>query len=91
MTSRMLGIGFLTPALVAVFIFFLLPVLLTVVFAFTNMSTSTGITGGDYRIIEDRIRNLPDAGVSKASIDKLEAALGPGGVPTRFRFLCAGA
>lgn len=74
MTSRMLGIGFLTPALVAVFIFFLLPVLLTVVFAFTNMSTSTGITGGDYRIIEDRIRNLPDAGVSKASIDKLEAA-----------------
>ena len=74
MTSRMLGIGFLTPALVAVFIFFLLPVLLTIVFAFTNMSTSTGITGGDYRIIEDRIRNLPDAGVSKASIDKLEAA-----------------
>ena len=74
MTSRMLGIGFLTPALVAVFIFFLLPVLLTIVFAFTNMSTSTGITGGDYRIIEDRIRNLPDAGVSRASIDKLEAA-----------------
>ena len=74
MTSRMLGIGFLTPAIVAVVIFFLLPVLLTVVFAFTNMSTSTGITGGDYRIIEDRIRNLPDAGVSKASIEKLEAA-----------------
>ena len=43
MTSRMLGIGFLTPAIVAVVIFFLLPVLLTVVFAFTNMSTSTGI------------------------------------------------
>jgi inositol-phosphate transport system permease protein len=74
MTSRSLGIGFLTPALVAVFIFFFLPVLLTVVFAFTNMSTSTGITGGDYRIISDRLRNLSDAGVSETSIEKLEAA-----------------
>ncbi len=74
MTSRTLGIGFLTPALVAVFIFFFLPVMLTVVFAFTNMSTSTGITDGDYRIIGDRLRNLSDAGVSQASIDKLEAA-----------------
>lgn len=74
MTSRSLGIGFLTPALVAVFIFFFLPVLLTVVFAFTNMSTSTGITGGDYRIISDRLRNLSDVGVSQTSIDKLEAA-----------------
>jgi len=36
MTSRVLGIGFLTPAIFAVSIFFLLPVLLTVVFAFTN-------------------------------------------------------
>lgn len=74
MTSRMLGIGFLAPALIAVFIFFLLPVLLTVVFGFTNMSTSTGISGGDYRIISDQLRNLPETGVSPASVEKLETA-----------------
>lgn len=74
MTSRTLGIGFLTPALVAVFIFFFLPVMLTVLFAFTNMSTSTGITGGDYRIIDDSLRNLSDVGVSQTSIEKLESA-----------------
>jgi len=74
MTSRLLGIGFLAPALVAVFFFFLLPVLLTVVFAFTNMSTSTGIMGGDYRIINEQLRSLPDAGVSTKSIEQLETA-----------------
>ena len=57
-TTRMLGFGFLTPAMVAVVIFFLLPVLLTVVFAFTNMSTSTGISGGDYQLVEDRLQLL---------------------------------
>jgi len=74
MTSRLLGIGFLAPALVAVFFFFLLPVLLTVVFAFTNMSTSTGIMGGDYRIINEQLRSLPNAGVSTKSIEQLESA-----------------
>jgi len=74
MTSRLLGIGFLAPALVAVFFFFLLPVLLTVVFAFTNMSTSTGIMGGDYRIINEQLRSLPNAGVSTKSIEQLETA-----------------
>lgn len=74
MTSRMLGIGFLAPAMIAVFIFFLLPVLLTVVFSFTNMSTSTGISGGDYRIISDQLRNLTETGVSVETIEKLETA-----------------
>lgn len=74
MTSRALGIGFLAPALIAVFIFFLLPVLLTVVFAFTNMSTSTGIMGGDYRINTDQLRGLPEAGISAPSVEKLESA-----------------
>jgi len=74
MNSRLLGIGFLSPALIAVFLFFLLPVLLTVVFAFTNMSTSTGIMGGDYRIINDQLRSLPDAGVSTRSVEQLETA-----------------
>jgi len=74
MNSRLLGIGFLSPALIAVFLFFLLPVLLTVVFSFTNMSTSTGIMGGDYRIINDQLRSLPDAGVSTRSVEQLETA-----------------
>lgn len=74
MNSRLLGFGFVSPALIAAFIFFFLPVLLTVVFAFTNMSTSTGITGGDYRLVSDRLRNLADAGVSQASIEKLDSA-----------------
>lgn len=74
MTSRFLGITFLSPALVSVILFFLLPVLLTVVFAFTNMSTSTGIMGGDYRLIKDQLRSLPDAGVSNESIEQLETA-----------------
>lgn len=41
-----LGFGFLAPALLVVILFFLAPVVLTVFFAFTNMSTSTGIRGG---------------------------------------------
>jgi inositol-phosphate transport system permease protein len=73
MASRVLGIGFLTPALIAVIIFFLLPVLLTVVFSFTNMSTSTGIMGGDYRISAEDLRNLPEE-VGEASAERLQEA-----------------
>jgi len=74
MTSRLLGICFLSPALVAVCFFFLLPVILTVVFAFTNMSTSTGIMGGEYRIINSQLRSLSNAGVSNQSIEQLKSA-----------------
>lgn len=74
MTSRKLGIGFLTPAIFAVFIFFLLPVLLTVVFAFTNMSTSTGIMGGAYQINTEQLRSVAETGISDASVEQLENA-----------------
>lgn len=74
MKSRMLGIGFLSPAIVAVFIFFLLPVLLTVIFAFTNMSTSTGILGGNYSINAEQLRNVSDTGISAGSVEQLENA-----------------
>ena len=57
--QTLLGLGFLSPALLAVMMFFLLPVVLTVVFAFTNMSTSTGILGGEYQISESDRRRLP--------------------------------
>ncbi len=74
MGSRLLGFGFLAPTLIAVFIFFLLPVLLTVVFSFTNMSTSTGIMGGDYRINSEQIRTLSARGVSEDAIEQLQSA-----------------
>ncbi|KQB95055.1 ABC transporter permease [Loktanella sp. 1ANDIMAR09] len=74
MPSRLLGLWFLTPAILAVFVFFLLPVLLTVVFAFTNMSTSTGIMGGAYQINTQQLRSLSDKGVSADSVEALENA-----------------
>jgi inositol-phosphate transport system permease protein len=74
MKTRLLAFGFLSPALIAVFFFFLLPVLLTVVFAFTNMSTSTGIMGGAYQINATQMGSLRDTEVSPASVEKLEAA-----------------
>ncbi|RMA43068.1 carbohydrate ABC transporter permease [Rhodophyticola porphyridii] len=74
MRVRLLGIGFLAPALVAVSLFFLLPVLLTAVFSFTNMSTSTGISGGEYLIIETDLRDLPAQGVSAETVVQLDAA-----------------
>ena len=74
MTSRMLGLGFLSPAIIAASIFFLLPVLLTVVFAFTNMSTSTGIMGGDYQINTERLRSVAETGISAETLEKLETA-----------------
>lgn len=55
-------------------LFFLLPVLLTAVFSFTNMSTSTGISGGEYLIIETDLRDLPAQGVSAETVVQLDAA-----------------
>lgn len=74
MRSRLLGLGFVAPALIAVTLFFLLPVLLTVVFSFTTMSTSTGILGGDYVLSRGQMRDLTAAGVSDATVERLEGA-----------------
>jgi len=69
-----LGFGFLAPAMVVVTLFFLAPVILTVFFAFTNMSTSTGITGGEYLLTQSDLRDLKSSGVSDATFDALENA-----------------
>jgi len=74
MTSRLLGVWFLLPAILAATVFFLLPVLLTVVFAFTNMSTATGIMGGDYRINTEVLRDLPEAGITSGTLEALEGS-----------------
>nr|WP_321482460.1 sugar ABC transporter permease [uncultured Cohaesibacter sp.] len=70
--TSLLGIGFMTPALIMVLLFFLMPVVLTGVFAFTNMSTATGISGGDYMVTPQTVKQLADApAFNKALIDKL--------------------
>ena len=58
MTSRTLGFILLSPAFLFVVAFFLAPVVLTAVFAMTNMTTATGITGGDWQVRPATIRAL---------------------------------
>lgn len=67
-----LGFGFLTPAFIVVILFFLMPVILTVFFAFTNMSTSTGIKGGEYLLTQSSVRSLTELQVSPESKAALE-------------------
>lgn len=59
-SSRTLGLVLLAPAVVLVILFFLVPVALTAVFSFTNMSTATGITGGAYQIAPNSLQRLRD-------------------------------
>lgn len=59
-SSRSLGLVLIAPAVLLVILFFLTPVVLTGVFAFTNMSTATGITGGAYQIAPNTLRRLRD-------------------------------
>jgi len=59
-SSKGLGLVLIMPALLLVIAFFLAPVILTGVFAFTNMSTATGITGGAYQISPGALRVLTD-------------------------------
>ncbi|OIQ31302.1 MAG: ABC transporter permease [Alphaproteobacteria bacterium MedPE-SWcel] len=66
-----LGLAFLSPALVMVALFFLLPVVLTGFFAFTNMSTATGVTGGEYLLNTATLRSLADDGLPKDMLEKL--------------------
>lgn len=56
--STRLGLVLLLPAFLMVVTFFLVPVALTAVFAFTNMSTATGITGGAWLIAPNAVRRL---------------------------------
>lgn len=57
-SSRSLGLLMVAPALILIVLFFLIPVVMTAVFAFTNMSTATGISGGAYQIAPGSINSL---------------------------------
>ena len=59
-SSRTLGFFLMTPAVIIIVMLFLLPVVLTGVFAFTNMSTSTGISGGAWQISPATLQELRD-------------------------------
>ena len=59
-SSRTLGFLLITPAVIIVLMLFLVPVVLTGVFAFTTMSTATGITGGSYQISPVALQVLRD-------------------------------
>jgi inositol-phosphate transport system permease protein len=59
-SSKGLGLLLIAPALVLVVLFFFVPVVLTVVFSFTNMSTATGITGGAYQVAPNTLQRLRD-------------------------------
>jgi inositol-phosphate transport system permease protein len=59
-SSRRLGMVLMLPAVVLVILFFLLPVALTAVFSFTNMSTATGISGGAWQLAPNTIQRLRD-------------------------------
>ena len=74
MRQDRIGLLFLTPALIAVVVFYLLPVVMTAVFAFTNMSTATGIRGGDWMLTEDGLRDLREAGLPEETLNMLEGA-----------------
>jgi len=63
--TSLLGLGFVSPALALLIAFFLMPVVLTTFFAFTNMSTATGITGGSHIITGNLLRDLGNAGVDE--------------------------
>jgi inositol-phosphate transport system permease protein len=70
----LLGLGFLAPAFIIVVLFFLAPVVMTGFFAFTNMSTATGVTGGDYVLNQSGLRTLTTNGLSDKTLEKLQSA-----------------
>ena len=57
-SSRTLGFLLMTPAVIIIVMLFLLPVVLTGVFAFTTMSTATGISGGAWQISPATLQEL---------------------------------
>ena len=69
--AHLLGLGFMTPALIIVFLFFLAPVALTAVFSFTSMSSGTGISGGAFEVNERTLRGLRDQGLDGATVEAL--------------------
>lgn len=73
MRQDRIGLIFLAPALIAAVVFYLLPVVMTAAFSFTNMSTATGIRGGDWMLTERSLRGLREAGLAEQTLETIEA------------------
>lgn len=68
----LLGLGFMAPALIMVVVFFLIPVIMTAVFAFTSMGTATGVSGGEYLLTPKILKQLEStAQFNKKTLDQL--------------------
>ena len=74
MRGSWLALLFMLPALIAAVGFYLVPVVMTGVFAFTNMSTATGIRGGAYLLTEESLRDLRGSDVPAATLAALDGA-----------------
>ncbi|MGI3166191.1 carbohydrate ABC transporter permease [Pseudooceanicola sp. 200-1SW] len=68
-----LGLAMLAPSLILLCAFFFAPAIFTAVFAFTNMSTSTGIGKGDWMVTPTLLRDLRDAGLTEAEATRISA------------------
>jgi inositol-phosphate transport system permease protein len=69
--TSLLGLAMLVPALAMLVAFFVLPAVLTGVFAFTNMSTSTGISGGAYVVTGNLVKTLDERGIARPLLPKI--------------------
>ena len=69
--TSLLGLLLISPALILLLCFFFTPAALTGVFSFTNMSSSTGISGGAWVITPSLLTSLKENGVSAETIEAL--------------------
>ncbi|NDV01081.1 carbohydrate ABC transporter permease [Pseudoroseicyclus tamaricis] len=69
-----LGLAMVAPAILLLLAFFFTPVMLTGVFAFTDMSTSTGIGRGSYVVTPTTLRRLGDRGLGADDAEAISAA-----------------
>nr|WP_314258015.1 sugar ABC transporter permease [uncultured Devosia sp.] len=85
--TSVLGLAFVSPALLLLIAFFFMPVVLTTYFAFTNMSTATGITGGSHVITGNLLRDLNNGGLD----EDIVAALSEGSFSVNVETIAAAA
>jgi inositol-phosphate transport system permease protein len=68
-----LAFWFLLPSLIAILLFFFLPVILTFAISFTNMGSETGISGSRYVFSQDRLEALKARQLDPELLSKLSS------------------
>lgn len=69
--TYLLGLSFLAPSFILIVMFYFLPAILTGVFSFSNMSTSTGIGQGEYVLTPNLIKMLKSEGAEQSMLDAI--------------------